>query len=44
MGGVGLWLLLHLASSSCPTLIESGKPVSAYLEVSRLLPELGNIC
>lgn len=44
VGDVGLQILLHVASSLCPTLVKSAKPVSAYLEISRLLPGLGNIC
>lgn len=39
--GVGLQLLYL---TFCAALVKSAKPVSAYLEKSRLLPGLGNIC
>lgn len=44
IGTVDLQLLLYLASTFCPTLVQSTKTVSSYLEMRRLLPKLGNIC
>lgn len=44
LGLVGPQLLPHLASSFRPTPVGSAKAVSAYLEVSRLLPGLRKIC
>lgn len=44
VGDVGLQVVLHFASSFCLTPVKSAKPVSAYSEMSRLLPGSGNLC